>query len=49
MYHKGISEIPNVVMQAFDIISYVIEKDESDKVKAAKENNKNSNNKKTSR
>jgi len=40
LYPGGIGETPNKVLQAFDIITNQLDKDESDKLKAIKEKNK---------
>ena len=37
LFPKGYSEIPNAVMQGFDIINNALDKDEADRVKAMKE------------
>jgi hypothetical protein len=37
LYHGGINEIPSIVLQAFDIIQNILDKDESDRLKAIKE------------
>jgi len=42
LYSKGIGDTPNKVLQAFDTISNLLDKDEADRVKAMKEKNKNS-------
>lgn len=42
LYPGGIDETPNIVLLAFDLISNTLDKDESDKLKAIKEKNKNS-------
>lgn len=42
LYPGGIDETPNVVLSAFDIIQNLLDKDESDRIKAMKEKNKNS-------
>lgn len=46
---NGYDDIPNSIMESFDIISGVIEKDESDKIKSIKENNKQQDSKKHNR
>lgn len=49
LYPKGIKEIPSIVLQGFDIIQNLLDKDEADKIRASKENNKSTNHKREQR
>lgn len=40
MYPQGMVEIPNIVLQSFDIIQNTLDKQESDKMKALRDKNK---------
>ena len=40
IYPRGMDEIPNSVLLAFDIIQNTLDKDEADKIKTMKEKNK---------
>lgn len=40
LYPSGVNEIPNIVLQSFDIIQNTLDKQDSDKMKALREKNK---------
>ena len=49
LYPGGQQETPNIVLQCFDIIQNVLDKDESDRIRAQKEKNKRDSNSKRTR
>lgn len=49
LYPGGLNEAPNIIVQCFDIIQNVLDKQEADSIKASKEKNKRDSNSKRTR
>ena len=49
LYPGGLEETPNIILQSFDIIQNILDKQEADSIRASKQQNKRDSNSKRTR